>query len=101
MLLAADGRQALDTCRASTEPIAMVILDAGIAGLHLLEDLREVFPGMRALVISGFPQDLVLERTGLTARERFLMKPFTATRLKSTVREILSAPAGLIAGFAA
>lgn len=69
-------------------PVDLLITDLqmpGINGMELLKYVKEHFPGMPRLVITGFPSiDTALNATKLGALE-YLIKPFTAEELKRAV----------------
>ncbi len=88
ILDAADGTQALALSRAYS--VDLVICDRvlpRLSGLEVLTNLRERFPELPILVISGHPQDegdeVTIEGT------RFLAKPFKLEDLARILQEML------------
>jgi PAS domain S-box-containing protein len=82
---------------ATSDPFALAILDltipGGTGGVRTMELLREIDPGVRAVVSSGYTQDPVLadyHRYGFTSS---LSKPFTIEVLGECVSAVLSTPA--------
>ncbi len=88
--LAFDGVEAL-TKVASTSP-SLVIADLRmprLSGLGLLRELRDHFPGVRCILISGQSTlDEAIEGIGLGAY-RFLEKPVDPARLQLEIRSCL------------
>lgn len=65
----------------------VVIPDAN--GPELAARLRQMMPGMKTLLISGYPAD-ALSHAGIDADARYLPKPFSRTVLLRHVREVLN-----------
>ncbi|MBS1875976.1 MAG: PAS domain S-box protein [Acidobacteria bacterium] len=61
----------------------------GASGLELAEAVRELFPRMKVLFISGYTSEVVVRRGMLRPGMRFLAKPFSPTMLADEVRRIL------------
>ena len=73
-------------------PIDLLITDIkmpGIGGKDLLRKAKDIHPEMSAAVITGYSSmDLAIETMELGA-QAFIIKPFTAKELKSTVNHII------------
>lgn len=95
LLEASDGHEALRVCQESSEPVMLALLDIimpGMNGMELLNCLRELYPGVRVLFMSGYPEEQAFERAGLSPQDgRFLRKPFTAPQLRERIRIELAA----------
>lgn len=92
VLLASSGNEALQ--KASTEGygIDLLLTDVvmpGMSGRELAEALRNHWPDMRILFMSGYTDDAVL-RTGIIQHDDFVGKPFTIDALCAKVREALT-----------
>ena len=86
-----DGRSALESLERHRE-IALVLTDLvmpGMGGWELVATLRERWPGVRVVVMSGYSEELV----GAVQDVAFLPKPFTAGELANLVRATLDRPA--------
>jgi CheY-like chemotaxis protein len=94
VLAAQHQAEALDTVRATTEPIHLVITDVlmpGGTGPELVRALDQIRPGIPTLYISGYADDVTLKGPGSFVRDsHFLQKPFTAADLMSRIRQILT-----------
>lgn len=90
-----DGRSALR--HFAGDPADLVISDVympDMDGLELLERLREAFPEVRVIVISGggrLRTMSVLEDAKGMGAARVIAKPFSPEEFRSAVREVLSA----------
>ena len=91
VLVAADGDEGLQLALRESQPIHLLLTDVvipGMSGSGLAERLRTLFPHLRILYISGYPNggdkkvDLPLEAT-------FIQKPFNKEKLLRRVREVL------------
>ncbi len=83
----ASGEDALAMLRRDTAPKVLVTdinLGHGMDGLAFARAAREVYPGLPVVYISGRYGEL----RGLTGRERFLPKPFTAPSLLRAIAEV-------------
>ena len=89
ILVADDGQEALRIAGEYPDRIDLLISDVqmrGMSGPDLAMALGRIRPGLRVLVISSYPKEVVtLDRTWW-----FLRKPFTSSALLREVQEILS-----------
>jgi DNA-binding NarL/FixJ family response regulator len=91
---AASGEVALEVVRRkSPDVICLDMMLPGMDGLTVLEKLREVAPHARVVMITGYPTaDLVDKARGLGAAG-FVVKPFSAGKVLSTLHAALAARA--------
>jgi two-component system cell cycle sensor histidine kinase/response regulator CckA len=90
---AGDATEAEAACNAPGRRFDLLVSDVVLPGLDgpaLAERLRKRIPGLRALLISGYPGDAVV-RPSAESRTTFLAKPFSRAVLLGKVREALSA----------
>ncbi len=78
------------------DPIDLVVADVVMPQTNcdaLIQELQRSRPGMKAVLISGYPADM-LSHHGVDTRSHpnFLQKPFTAEQLDVKVREVLGIP---------
>jgi len=95
VVAAASGGEALAAAAAREGPIDMVVTDLvmpGMDGRELVERLRELRPGIRALFTSGYAQGVV-EGHELGEGDAFLPKPYDQAELAAAVEAVLAAPA--------
>ena len=90
------GREALARYRQAPADLVITdILMPDLGGLELIEMLRQEFPGVRIVGMSGAStidvSDVLAEGARLGLRGQ-LIKPFTSTRLLEVVRAALDQP---------
>ncbi|HEX9129660.1 MAG TPA: response regulator [Gemmatimonadaceae bacterium] len=91
VLEASDGAIALRLAAAHVGEIDLVLTDVAmpnLGGRGMVEELRELSPGIRVLFMSGYPKEEVLPDYG-SANHPYLQKPFTGETLFSEVRSAL------------
>jgi len=92
VLVAASGSEALGIVAASGERLDLVVTDVvmpGMSGRAVIDALRAGRPGLPALFVSGYPQEVIARRGVLDTGIEFLAKPFTPSGLVARVRSIL------------
>jgi signal transduction histidine kinase len=90
VLVAADGLEALRIAAARAGRIDLVLSDLrmpGLGGRELHARLGAERPGIAAVFMSGYADELDQPRSG----ERVVAKPFTSSELSAAVREVLDA----------
>ncbi len=94
VLLASDGREALETWRRHAEEIALVVTDVvmpGMGGRELIERLRAGGRDVAVLCTSGYTNRDLSEGARLDDGVPFMHKPWTAGDLLKRVRAVLDA----------
>ena len=93
ILAANNGEEALALYKQQSKKINLVLLDLimpGMGGVKCLENLLQINPKMKTIIVSGFSPD---EKT-VKFLEKFaaakLRKPFTADHLLNTTRNVLN-----------
>ena len=61
----------------------------GMSGAELIRELRERNPDLRAIIMSGYSEELTLRETVLPANAVYLEKPISPNDLTSCVNELL------------
>lgn len=90
------GVEALELGGTMDGPPALVISDVvmpDMRGPVLVERLRQRWPGLQALLVSGYSGELTAAGAVDESRCAFLQKPFTGDALAEKVRELLADPA--------
>jgi len=94
--LAEHGEEAIDKYRqakAAGRPFDVVILDltirGGMGGAEAMRRLREIDPGVKAIVSSGYSDDDVVANYREHGFAAFLKKPYDLTGLRTTLKELL------------
>ena len=92
---AGSGEEALHLAGEHAGRIDLLLTDVvmpGMNGRELADRLVEIRPGTRVVFMSGYTEDVILQR-GVSGERAFLAKPFTPPMLARSVREALDAPA--------
>ncbi len=88
--VAVDGQDGLDVCRRVSAPIDLLLTDRRMPrmdGTTLVRTVRETWPMMKVLMVSGFDPDAA--DSGQAENIPFLAKPFDVDHLAATVRRVL------------
>jgi two-component system cell cycle sensor histidine kinase/response regulator CckA len=94
-LVADNGEQAQRLAQDYSESIDLLITDVvmpGDNGRVVAEKLRQHWPNLKCLFISGYTDEVVERHGVLSPGEAFLSKPFTVPMLARKVREVLDRP---------
>jgi len=89
VLLAHDGREAIQVFRESEHEIDLVLMDVimpNINGREAALEIRELKNDVKIIFTSGYPYDLIQERKLLKENAQPLMKPVTPTELAVRLR---------------
>lgn len=92
VLEASDGAIALRLAAGHVGEIDLVLSDVAmpnLGGRGMVEELKELSPGLRVLFMSGYPKEDVFPEKGAAGRVPYLQKPFTSETLLSEVRAAL------------
>jgi CheY-like chemotaxis protein len=92
VLEASDGAIALRLAAAHVGEIDLVLTDVAmpnLGGRGMVEELRELSPGIRILFMSGYPKEEIFPDKRSANRIPYLQKPFTGETLFSEVRSAL------------
>ena len=89
---AEDAEDAMRTAAESGQVLQLLVTDVvlpGKSGRELARELQARLPGMKAILISGYGENVALMGGPRNANLRYLAKPFSATRLVQVVRALL------------
>jgi PAS domain S-box-containing protein len=92
VLEAKDGTEAVEVFRRHQERIALLVTDVIMPkknGRVVLEEIRALRPGMKALFVSGYSADILHTQKDLAEGYTFISKPVNARDLLRTVKELL------------
>jgi CheY-like chemotaxis protein len=93
VLVAADGRQAVETFRLHAEDIRLVLLDRtmpGASGEEALDAIRRISSRVPVLLVSGYSRESAQGQLEDDAHCAFLQKPFLPETLLEKVRELIA-----------
>jgi len=89
---AEDANHALKICTGCKSEIDLAVIDVvmpGISGKRLSDILKEQYPRIKVLYISGYTDDEIVHYGVLNSGVEFLQKPFNAENLGKKIRQIL------------
>jgi signal transduction histidine kinase len=90
LLSASSGKEALELCERETRRIDLLVTDVIMPvmdGRELAERITALRPGIRVLLMSGYPNDVLRE---IDPDVQFLRKPIQPGPLAKRVREVLN-----------
>jgi two-component system cell cycle sensor histidine kinase/response regulator CckA len=93
VLVASDGREAVDTFRRHADAICLVLLDRtmpGTSGEEALDAIRRLSPQVPIVLVSGYSRETAASQLAHDEHSAFLQKPFLPETLLEKVRELLS-----------
>jgi nitrogen-specific signal transduction histidine kinase/ActR/RegA family two-component response regulator len=93
VVLAGDGREGVETFRNRAKEIDAVVLDLSMpemSGEEVFRELRALRPDVQVLLSSGYSQEEAVTRLAGEGLAGFIAKPFRASTLLSSVREVLA-----------
>ncbi len=89
---AVDGADAVEKFRLNEESIQLLILDVMMPrknGKETYNEIKKIQPGIKALFMSGYTDDILSSTGVLEENLNFISKPFTQNVLLQKTREIL------------
>ena len=90
---AKSGEGALEAIRDADGPIDLLITDVVMPrmdGPALVREVREMYPEMKIIFISGYTEDAFRQRLDSDSEIHFLPKPFSLKQLAGKVKEVIS-----------
>lgn len=93
VLEAENGLEALQVLDSHAGPIDLVVTDIvmpGMDGRRLVERLRERWPEVPVLFVSGYTEDQIVRQGVLQEGEHFLSKPYQLADFSARVRALLA-----------
>jgi two-component system cell cycle sensor histidine kinase/response regulator CckA len=94
---AKSGEAALEVINGGGEKIELLITDVVMPrmdGPSLVKHVRELYPDMKVIFISGYTEDAFRKRLDRDGDIHFLPKPFSLKQLATKVKEVMLAAAG-------
>jgi nitrogen-specific signal transduction histidine kinase len=93
VLLAKDGREAIEVFRARRRDVSCVILDLTMPvmdGGEALREMRRIDPGVLVLLSSGYNEQETMEQFEGSGLAGFIQKPYHVPLLEEKLRQVLS-----------
>ncbi len=97
VLMAQDGREALEVFRRRADEIALVVLDLTMPYLDGEETLRELLrirPNVKTILSSGYNEQDLTDRFAGKGLSAFIQKPYRPDQLRKRVRQALEGNSG-------
>ena len=92
VLEAASGAEAHAVAKGHAGEIDLLLTDVvmpGMDGRTLSEQLRDLRPNLRVILMSGYAEDLIAHRDALASSLAYIQKPFHPEELATKVRVVL------------
>jgi two-component system, cell cycle sensor histidine kinase and response regulator CckA len=92
VILACDGREAVEVFREMSDSISLVILDLTMpvmGGEEALRRMRDIRPDVTVMLSSGYTQTDAMRRFSDEGLAGFIQKPYTSARLRETVDAVV------------
>ena len=97
---ARDGAEAIElykSAKESAQPFDVVIIDltipGGMGGIETIQRLIELYPGIKAIVSSGYSDDRVMSDYQRYGFAGVLIKPYKVNQLSESIRKVLTSRA--------
>ncbi len=97
VLTATDGLDALALVKTYCEPLHLILTDVvmpNVSGPELIEKIKNDFPHVKVLFMSGYTDDAVVKHGLIEAGVAFIQKPYTPLGLARKVRQVLDEKPG-------
>ena len=94
VIIASNGKEALETYKTQSDDIALVILDLimpEMGGKHCLEGVLSLNPSAKVIIASGFSADGPTKDALAVGAKGFVNKPYNIRQVLEVVREVLDA----------
>ncbi len=98
VLVAGDGREAVNLFRDNAPKIVAVLLDMTMpvmSGKEAFRLIREIRPDVPVIVSTGYSELVAIEQFGAGAAVGFIQKPYTVTRLSEKIKTAIEHPQNL------
>ncbi len=92
VLTAETGREAISFINSCSKEVHMLLTDVvmpEIDGKQLFERLRSIYPDLKVLYMSGYPETFIARHGMMEGGVNFISKPFSVKELAAKVREVL------------
>jgi two-component system cell cycle sensor histidine kinase/response regulator CckA len=97
VLVAVNGREAVEIFRGMADSISLIILDLTMpvmGGEEALRHLRAIRPDVTVMLSSGYTEDDAMRRFAVDGLAGFIQKPYTSAQLRERIDAVLQpAPA--------
>ena len=95
VLAASHGAEAIAMARDHAGPIPLLLTDVvmpGMNGREVDEELRRICPNIKTVFMSGYTDQILVDRGTIDSTALYLQKPFTLTELAAILRQVEEEP---------
>lgn len=92
VLAAETGQEAISLINSCSKEVHMLLTDVvmpEIDGKQLFERLRSIYPDLKVIYMSGYPETVIARHGMMEGGVNFISKPFSIKALAAKVREVL------------
>ena len=92
VITAANGQEAIDEFKAHKDKIQLLLLDVIMPnrnGREAYEEIKKIRPDIKALFMSGYPEDIIHKHEIIERGFAYIEKPASPTKLLKKIREVL------------
>ncbi|MCK4541672.1 MAG: response regulator, partial [Spirochaetales bacterium] len=93
VVVAENGKAGIEIFKKHRKEIKAVLLDMampGMSGKEVYKKLKDIDPGVKVLLSSGFGQDERVKESLADGVDGFLQKPYTLEKLADAVYEVIA-----------
>jgi len=90
---ASNGDEAKEKMKTFGDSIDLVLTDIvmpGLTGKQLVDELSKIQANFKSLYMSGYPNDIIVQKDTLDKDAQFIQKPFSPVSLINKVKDILN-----------
>lgn len=69
--------------------ITDIVMPGTLQGPELVRKARAMYPGIKIMFISGYPNEAAIHGNGIQREDRYLIKPVSRNELRRTVEELI------------
>jgi CheY-like chemotaxis protein len=92
VITAVDGLEAVDLYTEHAGDITLILIDVNmpkLSGIEAVSRIRHICPAVPVLLMSGYPEEQIMERFGRHPHTDFVKKPFQSSELLDGIRNLI------------
>ncbi len=93
VIAVSNGEEAIQAIKIHGKKPDLLLTDVvmpGMNGKELLHNLRETYPELKVLFMSGYTDNTIIDNNGLFPDSPFILKPFTVAGISRQIKQILN-----------
>jgi CheY-like chemotaxis protein len=89
--LARSGEEALQFCQGQKADLVLLdmLMPPGMNGRETFTAIRRIYPHQKALIVSGYSEDIEVQKALQAGCSGFLKKPYTMSQLSQAIQQAL------------